>query len=204
MPLAYFITFTTYGVWLHGRDRGSVDKEHNEPGSSFLPPDPIRESQMQHNMREAFYLLDASRRNVVLETIREVARHRGWRLLACHVRTNHVHLVVTANAKPEKVMSDFKAYASRRLKERLGEVADCKRWTQHGSTRYLWKEEQVAAAVEYSLTGQGEPFAVFDGRSEPLFANASDSDNATNNASTPSEPEASAKKAVTASDGGKP
>lgn len=59
-------------------------------------------------------------------------------------------------------MSDFKAYASRRLKERLQEVADCKRWAQHGSTRYLWTEEEVAAAVEYVLNGQGEPMEVYD------------------------------------------
>src|SRR5437660_12150245 len=123
MPLAYFITFTTYGVWLHGREIGSVDKEHNEPGTPFLPPDPIREAEMSNNLREPPYLLDEARRTVVLETIQEVTRYRRWRLLACHVRTNHVHLVVTAEAKPEKIMSDLKAYASRRLKERLGEPA---------------------------------------------------------------------------------
>jgi hypothetical protein len=133
LPLAYFITFTSYGVWLHGREIGSVDKENNAPGTAFLPPDPIREGRMQANMREAPYLLDDRRRAVVLATIREVALHRGWQLLACHVRTNHVHIVVSAEAKPEKAMSDFKAYASRRLKEQLGETADSKRWTQHGS-----------------------------------------------------------------------
>jgi REP element-mobilizing transposase RayT len=174
MPLAYFITFTTYGVWLHGRAIGFVDKQHNAPGTPFLPPDPIREDSMRANQREAPYLLDDRRRSVVLETIQEVAGHRGWRLLACHVRTNHVHVVVSAEARPEKVMSDFKAYASRRLKERLGEPADCKRWTQHGSTRYLWSEAQVAGAVEYTVNGQGDPLAVFDARSQ-------------------SEPEASAK-----------
>ena len=59
MPLAYLITFTTYGAWLHGRDIGSVDKHHNEPDTPFLPPDPISEDAMQRNMREAPYLLDA-------------------------------------------------------------------------------------------------------------------------------------------------
>jgi hypothetical protein len=139
-PLAYLITFTTYGAWLHGRDIGSVDKQHNDPNTPFLPPDPIREGAMHQNMSEPPYLLDAARRNVVLETIQEVSRHRNWRLLACHVRTTHAHSVVVADARPEKVMSDFKAYASRRLKERLGEPADAKRWTQR------------------------EPLAVFDGR----------------------------------------
>jgi len=130
---------------------------------------------MRQNMRESPSLLDGPRRTVVLDTIREVAAHRGWRLWACHVRTNHLHIVVTPDAKPEKVMSDFKAYASRRLKERLNEPADCKRWTQHGSTRYLRTEDHVAAAIEYVVSGQGEPLAVFDGRGQD-FANASGSE----------------------------
>jgi hypothetical protein len=37
-PLAYFIAFSTYGAWLHGRDLGSVGKQHNEVGTPFLPP----------------------------------------------------------------------------------------------------------------------------------------------------------------------
>jgi len=175
MPLAYFITFTVYGVWLHGREAGSVDKEHNIPGTPFLPPDPIREGEMLANLRESPYLLNETRRTVVLDTIREVAQYRRWQIHAAHVRTTHVHIVVTAEAKPEKVMSDFKAYASRRLKERLSEPADCKRWTQHGSTRYLWTEESVGVAIEYTLNGQGEPLAVFDGRKKP-FADASGSE----------------------------
>jgi REP element-mobilizing transposase RayT len=166
-PLAYFITFSTYGVWLHGRDVGSVDKKHNEVGTPFLPPDAEHEHSNRANMRDAPYVLDVDRRAVVLQTVLEVARHRRWTVWACHVRTTHVHVVVTANDKPEKVMADFKAYASRRLKERTGEPADRKRWTQHGSTRYLWHEEQVAAKVEYVLNGQGEPMGRFDSRNGP-------------------------------------
>src|SRR5262245_51379061 len=173
-PLAYFITFTTYGTWLHGRDPGSVDKAHHEVGMPFLPPDVALELESRGEMNQPPYLLDAPRREIVLRTLREVAAHRGWRLWAVHVRSNHVHVVVTADATPEKVMSDLKAYASRRLKEHFTETVDRKRWTQHGSTRYLWTEPEVAAASEYVVTGQGESMAVHDERG----------------ASPPSEPEA--------------
>ena len=61
------------------------------------------------------------------------------------------------------MMSDFKAYASRRLKERLNEPADRKRWTQHGGTLYLWTEQEVAAKIDYVLNRQGTPMAVYDG-----------------------------------------
>jgi REP element-mobilizing transposase RayT len=106
---------------------------------------------------------------VVLKTLREVAAHRGWRLLAAHVRSNHVHVVVVAaDAQPEKVLADFKAYASRRLREAFQETADRKRWTEHGSTRYLWKEAEVTAATQYVVDGQGTPLEVFQQSAESV------------------------------------
>jgi REP element-mobilizing transposase RayT len=146
-PLAYFITFTTYGAGLHGRSRGSVDRRHNEFGPPFLPGDPELESTRREHMRQEPYLLDESRREVVLQTIREVARHRNWKLWAVHVRTNYVHIIVTAPCKPEKVMVDFKAWASRRVRESFGEDADRDRWTQHGSTKYLFDDEALEAKI---------------------------------------------------------
>jgi REP element-mobilizing transposase RayT len=166
-PLAYFITFTTYGTWLHGHDPGSVDREHNAPGTPFLPPDPQREASQRQRLRQPPYRLDEPRRAVVLRTIHEVARHRGWRVWAVHVRTAHVHVVVTAGDRPEKVMSDFKAWSSRRLREAFGESADRDRWTQHGSTRYLNTEAAVVGAIGYTLDEQGERMAWHDGRNEP-------------------------------------
>ena len=41
-------------------------------------------------------------------------------------------------AAPEKVMNDFKTYASRRLTEAGFDTRDRKRWTRHGSTKYIW------------------------------------------------------------------
>lgn len=80
------------------------------------------------------------------------------------MRTNHVHAIVSGQAKPEKLMIDFKAWASRRLKEHFQESADRDRWTQHGSTLYLWNENELAQKIDYVLNGQGAPMAVFDGR----------------------------------------
>jgi len=93
--------------------------------------------------------------------LREVCKYRGWGLLAAHVRTNHVHAVVEAEVAPEKVLTDFKAYASRGL-NRLGTAgSDRRRWARHGSTRWLWKDEDVREAVRYVVEEQGEPMAVF-------------------------------------------
>lgn len=114
-------------------------------------------------MKQAPFCLDPDSRAAVLGTLREVCAHRRWSLLAAHVRTNHVHAVVEAEAQPEKVMNDFKSYASRGL-NRLGrDGSDRKRWARHGSTRWLCKDEHVREAIRYVVDEQGEPMAVFVG-----------------------------------------
>ena len=163
-PLAYFITFTTYGTWLHGRAPGSVDRQHNTPGTPFLPPDRELETRRRNSLRQPPYELDQPRRDVVLRTIREVCQHRSWTLYAVHVRTTHVHVVVAAPASPEKVMSDLKAWSSRRIREAFGEDTDRDRWTQHGSTRYLNDQRSVEAAIQYVVDAQGQQMSVHDSR----------------------------------------
>ncbi len=38
-PPAYLITFRTYGSWLHGDEKGSIDRKHNRPDTDFTPDD---------------------------------------------------------------------------------------------------------------------------------------------------------------------
>ena len=73
-----------------------------------------------------------------------------------NVRSNHLHAVVTANVKPELVINAFKANATRELRAsglvRLEQTI----WSRGGSRRYLWKDKQVARAVDYVRYDQGE------------------------------------------------
>ena len=113
------------------------------------------------------YAMDQSRRDVVLTAVRERCVERHWSLLAAHVRTNPVHVVGEAEARPERVMNDLKSFASRSLNRTGLDEPDRKRWARHGSTRWLWKREEVSAAIRYVMDGQGDPLAVFRS-SEPL------------------------------------
>jgi REP element-mobilizing transposase RayT len=158
-PLAYFLTFTCYGTWLHGDERGSVDRNHNVPGSFFLAPDGERRTLEKNRLVEPPYLLDAPRREVTLRAICEIAGRKQWALHAVHVRSNHVHVVLTADGVPERVLNDLKTAASRRLNAAYPTEHGRTRWTRHGSTRYLWTEEAVAQKIRYVLDEQGEPMA---------------------------------------------
>jgi REP element-mobilizing transposase RayT len=157
----YFITFACYGGHLHGDEAGSVDRLHNLPGGCLVEADRERASAEHHGMNQPPYLLDHDSRAAVLESLREVCLHRGWNLLAAHVRTSHVHVIVEAGVRPERVMNDLKSYASRGLNCLGRDGPDRSRWARHGSTRWLWNDRNVQEAIRYVVEEQGEPMAVF-------------------------------------------
>ncbi len=165
VPAAYLITFTCHGTWVRGDKRGAVDRHHNQPGTDVLAADTNRVNGDRERSTQPAYELDETRRELVLKALREVCQHRQWPLLAVHVRTNHVHAVVAASALPERIMNDFKAYSTRALNRSGLDNRDAKRWTRHGSTRRLWRQRDVEAAIRYVIDGQGDPMAVFVDRS---------------------------------------
>lgn len=159
--MTYLITFVCYGCHLHGDESGSVDRKHNLPGSRLIEADPKRISAERQRMDQPPYNMDKGRRDAVLAALLERCLERQWTPFAAHVRTNHVHIVIEAEIRPERVMNDIKSYSSRYL-NRLGlDKPDRKRWARHGSTRWLWKRENISAAIQYVVDGQGEPMAVF-------------------------------------------
>ena len=158
-PLAYFITFSCYGGWLHGDRRGSIDRKHNEPGSPPLEPSREREATAQGRLKHGTFLLDAPRRVAVEDAVRGVSDARGWQLVAVNVRTSHVHVVVAADQAPELVMRAFKAWSTRQMRDRRLMDADASAWSRHGSTRYLWDTRDVEEACQYVVHGQGPPLS---------------------------------------------
>jgi REP element-mobilizing transposase RayT len=161
-PLAYHITFTCYGTRLHGCEAGSIDRFNNHHGTPMLSPDPGRYARESDELKNPPYFMDEPRRKEVMHSIKEVCSHRGWVLLAAHVRTSHLHAVVEAIDPPEKVMNDFKSYASRRLNNKRFDSCERKRWSRHGSTTYKWTTEEVVTAIDYVVNGQGDKLEVFE------------------------------------------
>lgn len=155
-PLAYLITWTTYGTWLHGDDRGSADRlAPRDPGLPYLAPDRARARFEREELKSDPVIFSREARRLVDRVIREHCAFRGWTIHALNVRTNHVHLVVTAPVPPEKIMGECKAWASRRMRETsLLDASKPKLWTRHGSTRYLNDEASVDGAIRYVRDGQ--------------------------------------------------
>jgi REP element-mobilizing transposase RayT len=154
-PLAYLITIRCYGTWLHGDERGSMDRRvHNRYGTPKIAPNKALQRAEAGLLKHPPVKLGDPQRAVIEASIREVCDNRGYLLHAVNARTNHVHSVVAAACKPEPVMNTFKAYATRHLREKGLMPPDVKPWSRHGSTRYLWKPHHVDRAIDYVINGQ--------------------------------------------------
>jgi REP element-mobilizing transposase RayT len=145
-PLAYFLTWTTYGTWLPGDERGWVRR----PGT-FEPPNTNLKRIARQLQSETSLILSVDQRHVVENTIREHCQVRGWHLWIVRALSNHVHVVVTANSyNPHTVMDQFKAWCTRKLKTASAAGSQRKNWwTERGSTRYINDDESLEAAIIY-------------------------------------------------------
>lgn len=155
-PLAYFLTWSTYGTRLHGDIRGTVDRLHNVPGRPLLPPNEVQVEYLSDNLSQSPFFMDTSHREVVDQAIRDHCETRQWTLLAINVRSTHVHVVVDCHAthSPELAMAQFKSWGTRRLIKARLVLPDSKLWTDHGSTRWINHADGLVAAVDYVLNRQ--------------------------------------------------
>ena len=156
--LAYHITWTTYGTWLPGDERGWVDSA--APG--IRAPDPEREQIAALAMAEPLVTLSPEQRDLVEQTIRDHCRIRGWAPHAVNARTNHIHVVVTADREGKVVRDQFKAWCSQKLSDQAGlttpvaRKAGRRHWfTEGGSCKAIENEEYLKKAIAYVLEGQG-------------------------------------------------
>jgi len=160
-PLGYFLTWPTYGTWLPGDDRGWV-KWHQ----GRQPPDPPLRLEALARMTDEACRLSPIERQLVEETVKEHCRLRNWTLHAVNCRSNHLHVVVTADRHPDEVREQLKAWTVRKLKQHRSEGsagineaegAPAMRerwWAERGSKRYLNDDDSLEAAILYVREAQ--------------------------------------------------
>lgn len=165
----WLLTWTTYGTWLPGDERGFVSsvpqpegpqRRHNVVGTPYdrHKPSLVRAAQRQQKHESVF--LTQPQATVMLGQFRETANHRLWRLHAVAVMGNHVHLVVevVGDPAPDAILRDFKSYASRALNNRFGRHE--RWWTESGSKRKLPDEPALIAGVRY-MRDQQRPLVIW-------------------------------------------
>ncbi len=162
-PLALLITFRCRGTWLHGDERGSIDRFHNVHGSPRIKANSDWKNYNTTLLKGEPAYLSMTRRSAVEKAIKETCKIRNWLMYALNIRTNHGHCVIAPGGhKPSLVLHALKANATRQMREDKCWEFPYSPWVDKGSVRRLWNERHIEAAVNYVLYGQGEDLPKFD------------------------------------------
>jgi len=155
MAIATFSTWTMYGAWLPGDQRGWF-----RYGAGLQAPNPLHAFEAALRMTEAAVLLDLEQRQLVEKTIADHCRIRKWTLHAVNCRTNHVHVSVTApNVALEIPREQFKAWCTRKLNDRDAALVPGRDrrenwWTERGWDEYIDDDASLVEVSHYILECQ--------------------------------------------------
>lgn len=154
----YFLTWHTYGTWLHGDEAGSVDAEHNRFGTERLGADAARFARERQLLKDEPLVLPPVARILVEGIMREHCRIRRWDLRALKVRSNHVHVVLAdPPVKPEPIVKQLKEWGTRKLREHRIIGMSQQAWADHASTIYLFEPGSLEEKTRYVLEMQDDP-----------------------------------------------
>ena len=144
-PLGLFITWTVYGTHLPGDSRGW---RHRNTGPQTSCPS--LENWHLDGLQHDVITLNKSMHEVTEEAIREICVLRNWSLWAVAVRSNHVHVVVTApEYAPELVRDQLKAKATRKLREAFQLLVNRPVWSAKGDIEFLDSENDIEQYIVY-------------------------------------------------------
>ena len=141
--VGYMVTWTTYGTWLQGDERGYV-KDGKVLGANEELEAANREIQKFDKS-----VLSKMERAVVEDAIISAGKLTGHQLCAIAVCSNHVHIAARVSDDAiEKVVMRYKNMATIKLKQvgRVGKI-----WTKGFDKRFCFNDNDLSKRVDYII-----------------------------------------------------
>jgi len=139
--LGYMITWTTYGTWLQGDERGYVKNGQTCHGNKAL---------MQRNEKsqsQDMVKLSRNQQQVVRKAIAEEAELQDQRIYALSIQSNHVHIVAEYTRQPiSKIVAYYKKSARLALK---AAGHNGKLWTKGYDKRFCFDRTALEQRIKY-------------------------------------------------------
>lgn len=154
LPGTYLLSFACQGTGLLDA-AGRANQRFSAPGVSRTQENSGHAALQQPWVKPVCRDLGGTSRSITLRAIREVCGRKAWNLLAANVRRDHVHIVVQAEAPPERVISTLKLYTISALNEICRDPrADLRHSAGPDCARYIWTRDQLSAAILGVVSGQ--------------------------------------------------
>jgi len=139
--VGYLVTWTTYGSWLPGDERGYVKDGQVLPGNLKVL------ERNKKRQKSPTVRLNAREKQIVHRVILAEAQKLGHQIDACVVFSNHVHLAAKAHSKSiEEVVGRYKSVTTRALWQhgRKGRI-----WTKGFDKRFCFSEDELTQRIQY-------------------------------------------------------
>ena len=173
MDRYWFFTWRTYGTWLPG-SAGFVGnyvtkygerKSDNVPGELTAETMPPLEKYCQNLLVQPPVYLNSQHAETLLEQLQETARYRNRTIDVLAIMPDHIHLIAGnyGDPDPEKLLNDWKAYASRalnRLSDWAPPTSRPRWWVIGGSKRILRTNPDRVRAIRY-VRDQENPLLIW-------------------------------------------
>ena len=135
------ITWTTYGTWLQGDERGYVKNGQTLSGSEALKQT-NKQLQAQNTVR-----LSKDQQQIVQTAIMKQAQLQGHHIYALAVQSNHIHMVFEYLPEPiSRVVAHYKNAARLALK---ATGHNGKLWTEGYDKRFCFDKEALEQRIKY-------------------------------------------------------
>jgi REP element-mobilizing transposase RayT len=139
--VGYMLTWTTYGTWLQGDERGYVKN------GKILEENPKLKKANVESMLRNEVRLNKKQKEIVKEATFKEAEKTQEKILALAVCSNHVHMVMCYTVRPiEKSAGRFKNAARVALQQDgfTGRV-----WARGFDKRYCFDEKSLKNRIDY-------------------------------------------------------
>ena len=148
-PLAYHITFGTYGTRLHGDPRGTVDRSMNHPGDPIIGADPAWWEMERKKLKYDPVILTHEQMRHAEFVMPEICLRGGWQFRTGAGGPDHVHALLTADADGDAVRKWLKRWLGEKLSERWEWPEGATWWAEGGSVRWVWNDPYYDAVFGY-------------------------------------------------------
>lgn len=165
MVRAYHVILSCYGFWLPNDERGSWSERVRKYELQYFGPatkvttrrsladqpfDPIRRRAMRDALKYPPVRLTGEQARLIASGFAKACEEAGYRVLACAVMPNHVHLVIARHERPiETIVSHLKAKATQRLNRAGQNPLPRSPWARGDWTVFLDSDEAIERAIRY-------------------------------------------------------
>jgi REP element-mobilizing transposase RayT len=139
--IGYVLTWTTYGSWLQGDERGWI-----KDGRLRAPDRKLYKNNLL-SLKQKPVRLSSSQKKVVENSILSGAKRKNQKVYALAVCSDHVHLVLDKGS--ETVESSAKRYKQITAYALKQNGSNGRIWTKGYDKRFFYQEDEVQRKIQY-------------------------------------------------------